>query len=51
MKEGSKIEHKLDMTVPSPSLTNISLKLSITPETNFSFAEKAQISNTVTFEV
>lgn len=41
MREGSKIEHRADMTLPSPSLTNLSLKLSITSDTNFSHAETA----------
>lgn len=41
MKEGLKIEHKADMTLPSPSLTNLSLKLAMTPEINFSHAETA----------
>ena len=41
MREGSNKEHIADMTWPSPLLTNLSLKFTMTPDTNFSQAEIA----------
>ena len=41
MREGSNSEHIADMTWPSPLLTNVSFKFTMTAETNFSQAETA----------
>ena len=35
MRDGSNSEHIADMTWPSPLLTNLSLKFTMTAETNF----------------